>query len=409
MIELEKIEKAKERLSGIVHTTPFSYAPNLSKFCENNIYLKKENLQITGSFKLRGAFNKIASLSEDERSLGVVAASAGNHAGGVAFSAEYFGIDATIFMPEATPLTKVNGVKSYGAEVKLKGSNYDEAYDEAIKYAKAKNLTFVHPFNDDEVIAGQGSVALELLKQSKDLNVELDAIVVPIGGGGLISGIASVLKAQKELYPNIKIIGVTSAGAPAMNLSFKAKKPINSESVKTIADGIAVKNTDNHTLDLILDMVDEIVEVEDKEIANAILFLVEKQKLVVEGAGAVGVAAMMHNKIDIKDKNIAILLSGGNIDVTMLSLIIEKGLIKSHRKLNLTVTLIDKPGSLRMLTDIFTELEANIVQIGYDRNSALLDFGDANVSISLETKGKEHQQMIKEAMQKYGYRFVEQM
>jgi threonine dehydratase len=409
MIELEKIEKAKERLSGIVHTTPFSYAPNLSKFCENNIYLKKENLQITGSFKLRGAFNKIASLSEDERSLGVVAASAGNHAGGVAFSAEYFGIDATIFMPEATPLTKVNGVKSYGANVELKGSNYDEAYDEAIKYAKAKNLTFIHPFNDDDVIAGQGSVALELLKQSKDLNVELDAIVVPIGGGGLISGIASVLKAQKELYPNIKIIGVTSAGAPAMNLSFKAKKPINSESVKTIADGIAVKNTDNHTLDLILDMIDEIVEVEDKEIANAILFLVEKQKLVVEGAGAVGVAAMMHNKIDIKDKNIAILLSGGNIDVTMLSLIIEKGLIKSHRKLNLTVTLIDKPGSLRMLTDIFTELEANIVQIGYDRNSALLDFGDANVSISLETKGKEHQQMIKEAMNRHGYRFVEQM
>jgi threonine dehydratase len=409
MIELEKIEKAKERLSGIVHTTPFSYAPNLSKFCENNIYLKKENLQITGSFKLRGAFNKIASLSEDERSLGVVAASAGNHAGGVAFSAEYFGIDATIFMPEATPLTKVNGVKSYGANVELKGSNYDEAYDEAIKYAKAKNLTFIHPFNDDEVIAGQGSVALELLKQSKDLNVELDAIVVPIGGGGLISGIASVLKAQKELYPNIKIIGVTSAGAPAMNLSFKAKKPINSESVKTIADGIAVKNTDNHTLDLILDMIDEIVEVEDKEIANAILFLVEKQKLVVEGAGAVGVAAMMHNKIDIKDKNIAILLSGGNIDVTMLSLIIEKGLIKSHRKLNLTVTLIDKPGSLRLLTDIFTELEANIVQIGYDRNSALLDFGDANVSISLETKGKEHQQMIKEAMNRHGYRFVEQM
>jgi threonine dehydratase len=409
MIELEKIEKAKERLSGIVHTTPFSYAPNLSKFCENNIYLKKENLQITGSFKLRGAFNKIASLSKDERSLGVVAASAGNHAGGVAFSAEYFGIDATIFMPEATPLTKVNGVKSYGANVELKGSNYDEAYDEAIKYAKAKNLTFIHPFNDDEVIAGQGSVALELLKQSKDLNVELDAIVVPIGGGGLISGIASVLKAQKELYPNIKIIGVTSAGAPAMNLSFKAKKPINSESVKTIADGIAVKNTDNHTLDLILDMIDEIVEVEDKEIANAILFLVEKQKLVVEGAGAVGVAAMMHNKIDIKDKNIAILLSGGNIDVTMLSLIIEKGLIKSHRKLNLTVTLIDKPGSLRMLTDIFTELEANIVQIGYDRNSALLDFGDANVSISLETKGKEHQQMIKEAMNRHGYRFVEQM
>ena len=409
MIELEKIKKAKNRLDGIIHTTPFSYAPNLSKFCDNNIYLKKENLQTTGSFKLRGAFNKIASLSEEDRALGVVAASAGNHAGGVAFSAEYFGINSTIFMPEATPLTKVNGVKSYGAEVKLKGSNYDEAYEEAIKYAQEKSLTFIHPFNDDEVIAGQGSVALELLDQSKALGVELDAIVVPIGGGGLISGVASAIKSQKELYPNIKIIGVTSAGAPAMNKSFKAKEVLNSEGVKTIADGIAVKNTDAHTLELILELVDDIIEVEDKEIANAILFLVEKQKLVVEGAGAVGVAGLMHHKINMQGKNIAVLLSGGNIDVTMLSLIIEKGLVKSHRKLNLTVTLIDKPGSLRMLTDIFTQLEANIVQIGYDRNSTLLDFGDANVSIALETKGKEHQKVIKDAMDKYGYRFIEQM
>ena len=312
-------------------------------------------------------------------------------------------------MPEATPLTKVNGVKSYGAEVKLEGSNYDEAYEKAIKYAQTHNLTFVHPFNDDEVIAGQGSVALEILQQSKNLNVKLDAIVVPIGGGGLISGVASAIKSQKELYPNIKIIGVTSAGAPAMNKSYKAKSIINTKSVKTIADGIAVKNTDPHTLDLILELVDEIVEVEDKEIANAILLLVEKQKLVVEGAGAVGIAALLHKKIDMQNKNIAVLLSGGNIDVTMLSLIIEKGLVKSHRKLNLIVTLVDKPGSLRQLTDIFTKLEANIVQIGYDRNSTLLDFGDANVSISLETKGKEHQQTIKEEMLKYGYQFIEQM
>lgn len=401
MIELAKIYQAYHRLKDTVVNTPFSYAPHLSKLCHANIYLKKENLQNTGSFKIRGAFNKIASLSEGERQQGVIAASAGNHAQGVAFSGAHFGIKAVIVMPENTPLLKVSGCKALGAEVILHGNNYDEAYAYAKEYGEKNKLVFVHPFADDEVIAGQGSIALEMYEENK----ELDIIICPIGGGGLISGVAS---AYKQLNPKIKIIGVTAKGAPAMKNSFVQKSATHTRSVRTIADGIAVRDTNKLTLGYILESVDEIVEVEDEEIANAILFLLERQKLVVEGAGAVGVAAIMHEKIpEIGGKNVGVLLSGGNIDVTMLSVIIEKGLIKSHRKMRLNVTLIDKPGSLRGLTDIFTEAGANIVQIGYDRTSASLEYGDANVLIALETKGSEHQAIIKSALKTHGYKYVE--
>jgi threonine dehydratase len=400
MINLAKIKDAQKRLNGVIHKTPLAYAPILSKHLGANIYLKKENLQLTGSFKLRGAFSKISLLNEQEKKAGVVAASAGNHAQGVAFSAKHFNIDATIVMPEATPLTKILGVKSYGAKVILAGKNYDEAYEYAINYAKEHNKTFVHPFADDDVIAGQGTIALEVLQELDNI----DMFIVPIGGGGLISGIAS---AVKQINPDIKIIGVVASGANAIKRSYIAKTPIDSLEVKTIADGIAVRDVTPKMLDLVLELVDDIVEVEDKEIASAILFLLENQKLVVEGAGAVGLAAIMHNKIDIKDKNIVLPLSGGNIDVTMLSLIIEKGLVKSHRKLNLLVTLVDKPGSLMGLTQIFTQTNANIVQIDYDRNSVKLDFGEANVIIALETKGYEHQELIKAKLQKNGYKFKE--
>ena len=400
MINLIKIKDAQKRLNGVIHKTPLAYAPILSKHLGANIYLKKENLQLTGSFKLRGAFSKISLLNEQEKKAGVVAASAGNHAQGVAFSAKHFNIDATIVMPEATPLTKILGVKSYGAKVILAGKNYDEAYEYAINYAKEHNKTFVHPFADDDVIAGQGTIALEVLQELDNI----DMFIVPIGGGGLISGIAS---AVKQINPDIKIIGVVASGANAIKRSYIAKTPIDSLEVKTIADGIAVRDVTPKMLDLVLELVDDIVEVEDKEIASAILFLLENQKLVVEGAGAVGLAAIMHNKIDIKDKNIVLPLSGGNIDVTMLSLIIEKGLVKSHRKLNLLVTLVDKPGSLMGLTQIFTQTNANIVQIDYDRNSVKLDFGEANVIIALETKGYEHQELIKAKLQKNGYKFKE--
>jgi len=400
MIKLKDIQEAKQTLNGVVHYTPLAHAPILSKNLNANIYLKKENLQLTGSFKLRGAFNKIASLNDKEKELGVVAASAGNHAQGLAYSANHYKIDATIIMPEATPLTKVSGVKSYGAQVILHGANYDEAYEYAISYAKENNKTFVHPFADDIVIAGQGTVALEILEQLENI----DMIIIPIGGGGLISGMAVAIK---ELKPNIRIIGVVAQGANAMKNSYENKKILNSKRVKTIADGIAVRDVTPRMLEYTMSLVDEIVEVEDKEIASAILFLLEKQKIVVEGAGAVGLAAIMHGKIDIESKTVVLPLSGGNIDVTMLSLIIEKGLVKSNRKMNMIVTLIDKPGSLRKLTDIFTLNDANIVQIDYDRDSVQLDFGDANVTIGIETKGEDHQNLIRTKLKQNGYRFKE--
>ena len=390
--------KARNNIEGVAYNTPLTYAPILSNNLDTSIYLKKENLQLTGSFKLRGAFNKIATLTVEEKSKGVVAASAGNHAQGVGFSAKYFGCDATIVMPEATPLTKVNGVKSHGADVILHGSNYDEAYAFALDYTSKNNKTFVHPFEDDEVICGQGTIALEILEELEDI----DMIIIPIGGGGLVSGIAAAIK---EIKPEIQIIGVVSSGAKSMKDSYEQKVAIDSISVKTIADGIAVRDTSLKMLDLVIKYVDKIVEVNDQEIASAILFLLEQQKLVVEGAGAVGVAAMMHKKIDISGKKVVSILSGGNIDVTMLSQIIEKGLVKTSRKMNLIVTLIDKPGSLMTLTNIFKENSANIVQIDYDRDSVQLDFGDANVTISLETKGEEHQKLLSEQLIKYGYRF----
>ena len=400
MIALNEIKEAKKRVDRVISHTPFAYAPILSKKCDKEIYLKKENLQVTGAFKLRGAFNKIAKLHKSCD--GVVAASAGNHAQGVAFSANYYNIDATIVMPENTPLTKVNGVKAYGANVILQGANYDEAYAYALKYAKEHSLAFVHPFADEDVMAGQGTIALEILEEID----ELDAVVVPVGGGGLIAGMASAIK---QLKPSIKVIGVTAAGAPAMRESFMLGRAIDSTEVRTIADGIAVRDTSPVTLEIILETVDDIVEVDDEEIADAILFLLENQKLVVEGAGAVGVAALLYDKIDLASKSkVAIVLSGGNIDVTMLSVIIEKGLIKSYRKMKLIVTLVDKPGSLMKLTQVLASVGANIVQIGYDRTSASLAYGDANVSIGLETKGKEHQEEIRHLLHKHGFRFYEE-
>ncbi len=402
MIPLSEIVHAKRAISKVVEKTPFAYAPLLSTKLKAQIFLKKENLQITGAYKIRGAYNKIASLSEEERKKGVIAASAGNHAQGVAYSAKAFNIPAIIVMPEATPLLKVTSTKDLGAEVILHGDNYDEAYEFAIKYAKEHNLTFIHPFADDKVIAGQGTIGLEMLDEVNDL----DMVIVPIGGGGLISGIGSAIK---QLDPDIKVIGVVAAGAPAMYNSFKAKKAIDSTTVRTIADGIAVRDVCEKNLKYILEVADDIVKVDDEEIANAILFLLEKQKLVVEGGGAVGIAALMHDKIKYKENSkIGVVLSGGNIDVQMLSVIIEKGLIKSHRKMKLLVTLVDKPGSLMKLTDLLTKERANITHIGYDRTSTSLSYGDANVTMALETKGKEHQESIRRVLREHNYKFKEE-
>ena len=402
MLDLKSIQNAKKRVQKVAYKTPFSYAPILSEMSGYEIYLKKENLQITGAFKLRGAFNKIATLVERGKRGGVVAASAGNHAQGVAYSAKYFNIKATIFMPENTPLTKVEGVKKYGAKVVLKGANYDEAYKLAIDFATKNSLEFVHPFTDEEVIAGQGTIALEILEEKRDL----DAIVVPVGGGGLISGIAT---ATKAINPDIKIVGIASAGASAMKNSFNIKKATSTNSVRTIADGIAVRDASPITLEYILKSVDDIKLVSEDEIAEAILYLLEKQKLLVEGAGAVGVSAVLHNKLDLpKGSKVGIVLSGGNIDVTMLSVIIEKGLVKSKRKMKLSVVMVDKPGSLMEFTKLLTQVGANIVQIGYDRTSIDLEFGDAVVSVHLETKGEEHQQQIRDILTKSGFEFKEE-
>ena len=401
MIALEDINKSYYRLKPFIAKTPLSIASSFKDFNSADIYLKKENLQLTGSFKIRGAFNRISQINKT-KSNGVLAVSAGNHAQGVAYAAKHFNIDAVIFMPTATPLLKINGTKNLGAKVILEGDNYDEAYAAGLQYAKSNNLTLVHPFADDEVIAGQGSLAIETFQQKEDLS----HIIVPIGGGGLISGVAFTTKCY---FPDIKVIGVTASGAPAMRNSFIKKKIINSKSVKTIADGIAVRDVSGLTFNYITKFVDDIVEVNDEEIANAILYMIEKEKLVVEGAGVVGVAAVLHEKIKLKAKDkVSIVLSGGNIDVSTISVIIEKGLLKSFRKMKLNITLIDKPGSLQNLSNIFTQLSANIVQIDYNRVSRSVNYGDAQVNVTLETKGESHQMIIKEKLIEHNIKFVQE-
>ncbi len=402
MISLNKIIQAKRNIDGFVAKTPFGFAPKLSKIAGADIYLKKENLQITGAYKVRGAFNKIANLDENAKKCGVVAASAGNHAQGVAISAKHFGVKAIIIMPEAAPLSKVSGTKALGAEVVLKGNNFDEAYAYALEYAKDNNMSFIHPFDDELVQAGQGTIALEMLDEVSNL----DYMVVPVGGGGLISGVASC---AKQINPDIKIIGVSAKGAPAMFESFKDKCQHNSKSVRTIADGIAVRDASQITLSHILECVDEMVQVDDEEIANAILYLLEQQKIMVEGAGAVSVAAILEGKFEFKKgAKIGAILSGGNIDVQTLSIIIEKGLLKSHRKMIINVTLIDKPGALMALGDVLRGTGANIVKIDYDRFSTKLSYGDAKITITLETKGKEHQDTIEKALKDAGYEFTQE-
>lgn len=400
MLPLESIQNAKKTLTPIIEHTPLSFAPKLSRLLKANIYLKKENLQHTGSFKIRGAFNKIASIPQDVRARGVIASSAGNHAQGVAYAANYFSIPAVIVMPEATPLLKVLATKDFGAEVILYGDNYDESYAKACEIAKERELSFIHPFADEEVMAGQGTVALEIIEEQN-----LDYVLVPIGGGGLVGGI---LSAYKALSPHTKIIGVTAKGAPAMRTSFYSRQIHNATSVRTIADGIAVRDVHPLNFTYICEGVDGIIEVDDEEIASAILYLLENQKLVVEGAGATGVAALLHNKLTLMpDERIGVVLSGGNIDVTMLNLIIQRGLIKTYRRFKFQVVLVDKPGALQSLSAIFAKLGANIVRIDYDRASTSLAYGDAYVTVVLQTRGEAHKNEITQELKANGYDFTE--
>ncbi|EAI5466057.1 threonine ammonia-lyase [Campylobacter lari] len=401
MVELNKIYQAKQKIADFVLKTPFVHSSFLSEFLETDVFLKCENLQKTGAYKIRGAYNTMANLTKEQKQAGVIAASAGNHAQGVAISAKKFGIEAVIVMPEATPLLKVSATKNLGAKVILKGDNFDEAYAYALNYAKEHHLNFIHPFENESIIAGQGTLMLEMLDEISDL----DMILAPVGGGGLISGVAS---AAKQINPAIKVIGVSAKGAPAMYESFKSKKMINSKAVRTIADGIAVRDVNKINFDIILECIDDFIQVDDEEIANAVLYLLEKHKIIVEGAGASAVAALLHKKIDLKNhKKIGVILSGGNIDVQMLNIIIEKGLFKAFRKMLINVTLVDKPGALSALSDAIKEAQANIVKIDYDRFSTKLEYGDAMISITLETKGKEHQELVRKILYDKGFNFNE--
>ncbi len=391
-MDVKEVYDAKERLEGHIKKTPVVYAPNLG----DDIYLKVEVLQDTGSFKLRGAYNKIATLSDEEAERGVVACSAGNHAQGVAKSASERGIRSVICMPYHAPLSKVKATKSYGAEVKLIKDSFDDAAAYAKKLSEEEGYTFIAPFDDEKIIAGQGTVALEILEEVKDI----DIIVVPIGGGGLISGVAL---AAKSINPDIKIIGVQTQISPSMYESVKEGKILTVKGGSTIADGIAVKTPGKITYELVKKYVDEIVLVTEGEISSAILTLLEENKIITEGAAASTVAALMYKKFSHKGKKVCCVLSGGNIDVTRVSKVIEKGLYKTNRRMELRIKLNDQPGQISRVSEILEKEGANIVQIGQNIDLVGDTIDSMIVSVVIDTKGKDHQDQILTALNQHAY------
>ena len=397
MLTLDKVYHAAYVLKDVVRETAIIPSPKLSK--KNNVFLKTENLQITGSFKVRGAGYMISQLTEEEKERGVIACSAGNHAQGVALAAAKYGIKSIICLPDGAPISKVEATKSYGADVVMVKGVYDDAYKHALKLRDEMGYTFVHPFDDDNVIAGQGTVGLEILNSLKDI----DAVVVPIGGGGLISGIAYVIK---HLAPNVKVYGVQAAGAPSMFNSIKDGKIERLSSVSTIADGIAVKEPGANTFELCSKYVDGIFTVTEDEISSAILALIEQHKMIAEGAGAVSVAAVMFDKIPEKNKNVVCVVSGGNIDVTILSRVIERGLLNSGRTCNLCIELMDKPGQLQTVSTIIAALGANVISVHHERASETMDINGCFLRLVLETKNYEHIQEITAALEQAGFRIV---
>lgn len=397
MLTLDKIYHAKYVLKQVIRETDVIQAPKINP--ESNIWLKTENLQITGSFKVRGAYYKMSCLSVEEKAKGVIACSAGNHAQGVALAAAKNGIKSIICLPDGAPISKVEATKSYGAEVCLVKGVYDDAYNEALRQRDEHGYTFVHPFDDENVIAGQGTIGLELIEQVPDM----DAVIIPIGGGGLISGVAFAIK---SLNPKIKVYGVQAAGAPSMYNAVRDKKIEVLDSVSTIADGIAVKEPGENTFKLVSDYVDEIVTVTDDEISAAILALMEQQKLVTEGAGAVSVAAAMFNKVPIKNKKTVCLLSGGNIDVTILSRVIKRGLLMTGRNSTLNIELIDKPGQLMDVSRIIANLGGNVISIHHERANEGSDVNGCYLRIVLETRNKEHIQQIRDALISNGFKIT---
>ncbi|MEJ6949691.1 threonine ammonia-lyase [Natronospora cellulosivora (SeqCode)] len=395
-LSLERVKEARENLKGIINKTDLYYSDTFSKMSNNKIYMKAENLQKTGSFKIRGAYNKIRKLCSEERNCGVIASSAGNHAQGVALAANKNNIQANIVMPLHAPLAKVAATKSYGANVILYGETYDETYQKALELQEKSGATFIHPFNDIDVISGQGTIALEILEQLP----ETDIIVVPIGGGGLISGIAF---AVKELYPNIKVIGVEANKAASMKKSITEGRLSTLESVSTIADGISVKTPGEITYAFCKKYVDDIVTVDDEEICSAILILLERSKMIVEGAGATALAAVLNNKLSCKDKVIVPVLSGGNIDVNIVSRIIERALIKAGRKYTIKTCIQDKPGCLSQLVSEVASLDVNIISINHKRYQPDVAIDYSEVDIEIETKNTNHAGEICAHLENKGY------
>ena len=394
---IDKIFHAAMVLKSIIRPTNLVRAFGIAPECE--LYLKPENLQNTGSFKLRGAGYKISQLSDEEKSKGVIACSAGNHAQGVALAASKCGIKSLICLPDSAPISKVEATKGYGADVCLVEGVYDDAYAKALELRDQMGYTFVHPFDDENVIAGQGTIGLEIINDLDDI----DAVIVPIGGGGLISGVAFAIK---SIRPSIKVYGVQAAGAPSMFNSIRDGEIETLPSVSTIADGIAVKKPGNITFDMVSKYVDDIATVTEDEIAAAILALIEKQKMIAEGAGAVSVAAAMFGKFPIQGKKVVCVVSGGNIDVTSLSRVIERGLMKSGRHSDLLIELVDKPGQLKEVSRIIADCGGNVIGVHHERNSSTASINGCYLRITMETRNYEHVQEIMQALTAEGFRIV---
>lgn len=397
ILTLDNVYKAKYALKDVAIQTDILYAPKLRPGTE--LYLKTENLQITGSFKVRGAYYKMSQLTDEEKKRGVIACSAGNHAQGVALAAQKNGIKAVICLPDSAPISKVEATRSYGAEICLVEGVYDDAYAKALELRDKHGYTFIHPFDDPDVIAGQGTIALELSEQMSDM----DAVIVPVGGGGLISGIAYTIK---NLNPNIKVYGVQASGAPSMLNSIHDAHIERLDSVFTIADGIAVKEPGTLTYEICSKYVDDIVTVTDDEISAAILALMEQHKLVTEGAGAVAVAAAMFGKVDLKGKKTVCLLSGGNIDVTILSRVITRGLLMSGRNCQLNIELVDKPGQLMNVSRIIAEQGGNVTAVHHEHSNEGSDVNGCYLRLTLETRNFEHIEEIKKALTDYGIKII---
>lgn len=399
MLTLDKVYHAAFVLRDVIRQTDLIHAPNINP--DSAIYLKTENLQVTGSFKVRGAYYKISQLSEEEKAKGVIACSAGNHAQGVALAAAKNGIQSLICIPDGAPISKVEATRKYGADVLLVNGVYDDAYNRAREIQAEQGSTFIHPFDDEDVIAGQGSIGLELLDQLPDL----DAVIVPVGGGGLIGGVAFAIK---SLNPNCKVYGVQASGAPSMYNSIAHHERETLPSVSTIADGIAVKQPGQLTYELCRKYVDEIVTVTDDEVSTAILALIEQQKLIAEGAGAVAVAAALFNKVDVKGKKVVCLVSGGNIDVTILSRVITRGLLKAGRSADITVELMDKPGQLRDVSAIIAEMGGNVVAVHHDRSGENTHIDACYLHLVMETRDHAHIAQIRKALTDHGYKIISQ-